>query len=66
MTPRKTQKTVTVAVVEDNADLCASMRGILDSTAGMSCIGTCNTGEEAIAKLPAMKPAVATPSRRRA
>lgn len=58
MTTRKTQKPVTVAVVEDNADLCASVRGILDSTDGMSCIAACITGEEALTKLPEVKPDV--------
>lgn len=58
MSVRKTHKTVTVAVVEDNAELCASVRGILDSTEGMSCIAACTTGEEALTALPAMKPEV--------
>jgi len=58
MTTRKTRKTVTVAVVEDNADLCASVRGILDSTDGMICVATCTTGEEALGQLPALKPDV--------
>jgi len=58
MSIRKTQKTVTIAVVEDNADLCASVRGILDSTDGMSCVATCTTGEEALTALPAVKPDV--------
>jgi hypothetical protein len=38
MSTRITQKSVTVAAVEGNADLCATVRGILDSTDGMSCI----------------------------
>lgn len=58
MTSRKPLKTVTVAIVEDNADLCASVRGIIDATDGMSCIAVCTTGEEAIAQLPQLKPDV--------
>ena len=58
MTSRKPRKTVTVAVVEDNADLCASVRGILAATDGMSCAAACTTGEEAITQLPLVKPDV--------
>ncbi len=58
MTSRPSNKPVTVAVVEDNAELCASLRGILDSTEGMGCAAVCTTGEEALAKLPALRPDV--------
>lgn len=58
MTSRKTRNTVTVAVVEDNADLCVSLRGIIDATDGMSCLAVCTTGEEALIQLPPLKPDV--------
>jgi DNA-binding NarL/FixJ family response regulator len=49
---------ITVAVVEDNADLRHSIREILAGTDGLSCVAACATGEEAIATLPALRPAV--------
>jgi len=58
MTSRKSEKPVTVAVVEDNAELCASLRGILDSTDSMRCAAVCASGEEAVASLPSVKPDV--------
>jgi DNA-binding NarL/FixJ family response regulator len=49
---------ITIAVVEDNNDLRNSIREILDGTEGVRCVATCATGEEAIAALPALHPAV--------
>ncbi len=49
---------LTVAVVEDNAELCNSLRGILDSTEGMACVAVCGSGEEALGTLPRLKPHV--------
>jgi len=49
---------VTVAVVEDNADLRNSIREILEGADGMGCVAACATGEEALATLPAMRPTV--------
>jgi DNA-binding NarL/FixJ family response regulator len=58
MTSKNPKKTVTVAVVEDNADLCASVRGILDTADGMRCVAVCTTGEEALIQLPPISPDV--------
>ena len=49
---------VTVAVVEDNADLRDSIREILEGADGLCCVAACATGEEALATLPALRPAV--------
>lgn len=58
MTSRNSRNTVTVAVVEDHADLCSSMRSILDATDHMRCVAVCATGEEAIIQLPPVNPDV--------
>ena len=49
---------ITVAVVEDNADLLNSIREILDGADGLCCVATCTSGEDAIATLPALRPTV--------
>jgi DNA-binding NarL/FixJ family response regulator len=57
MTGKKTGTTA-VAVVEDNAELLASMRGILDATPGMRCVAALTTAEQALDVLPGIKPDV--------
>jgi DNA-binding NarL/FixJ family response regulator len=49
---------ITVAVVEDNADLCVSLQGIINKTEGMRCLAVFTTAEKALADLPKLKPDV--------
>ena len=48
----------TVAIVEDNAGLGASLRRVVESTPECQCVGVWRTGEEAVAKVPAFRPDV--------
>lgn len=57
MSPSKADE-ITVAVVEDNADLRESLREILEGAHGMRCVAVCADGEEALARLPGLRPAV--------
>jgi DNA-binding NarL/FixJ family response regulator len=54
----KSKAEITVAVVEDNAELSRSIREILDGAGGIRCVATCTSGEKALAVLPALKPMV--------
>lgn len=47
-----------VAIVEDNARLGASLRRIVESTPDCQCVGVWKSGEEALAKVPAFHPDV--------
>jgi DNA-binding NarL/FixJ family response regulator len=47
-----------VAIVEDNARLAASLRRIVESTPDCQCAGVWKSGEEALEKVPAFKPDV--------
>jgi DNA-binding NarL/FixJ family response regulator len=49
---------ITVAVVEDNADLCVSLQGIINKAEGMRCLAVFTTAEKALADLPTLKPDV--------
>ncbi len=48
----------TVAIVEDNTSVAASLRRIVEGTPGFSCVGTWRTGEEALLKVPTFRPEV--------
>ena len=48
----------TVAIVEDNAVVGASLRRIVESTPEFQCVGVWRSGEEALAKVPAFRPEV--------
>ena len=48
----------TVAIVEDNAVVGASLRRIVESTPDCQCVGVWRSGEEALAKVPAFRPQV--------
>jgi DNA-binding NarL/FixJ family response regulator len=48
----------TVAIVEDNAIVGASLRRIVESTPEFQCVGVWRSGEEALAKVPAFRPEV--------
>ena len=48
----------TVAIVEDNAVVAASLRRIVESAPDCSCVGVWRSGEEALEKVPAFRPDV--------
>ncbi|HEX8297313.1 MAG TPA: response regulator transcription factor [Chthoniobacteraceae bacterium] len=48
----------TVAIVEDNAIVGASLRRIVESTPDLQCVGLWRSGEEAVEKVPAFSPEV--------
>ncbi len=50
--------TVSVALVEDQKDLCRSWVKIIESFEGFDCICTCASAEDALAAIPEAKPAV--------
>jgi len=47
-----------VAIVEDNAPLGASLRQIVDSTEDLQCVGVWTSGEDALKKIDAFRPDV--------
>jgi len=49
---------VTIAIVEDNDGMRASLEKIIKSDADMQCLGTFSTGETAVRNLPALRPRV--------
>lgn len=51
-------KPITVAIVEDDAGIRRSLEAILEQDEALECIGTFGSGEEALAKLPALMPKV--------
>lgn len=48
----------TVAIVEDNAGLGASLRRVVESAPDCECMGVWRSGEEALIKVPAFRPQV--------
>lgn len=48
----------TVAIVEDNAGLGASLRRVIESTKHCQCVGLWTSGEEALTKAPLFQPQV--------
>ncbi len=49
---------ITVAIVEDNPGLGASLRRIVESMPESQCVGVWRSGEEALTKIPAFRPQV--------
>jgi DNA-binding NarL/FixJ family response regulator len=49
---------ITVAIVEDNSGLGASLRRVVESTPDCQCVGVWRSGEEALTKVPAFRPQV--------
>lgn len=47
-----------VAIVEDNDAVREGLAQLVDAREGMTCVATCRDGEEAVNKLPSMKPDV--------
>jgi DNA-binding NarL/FixJ family response regulator len=58
MSKQPVSKTIGVAVVEDDAGLRRSLRKTLEEGAGTRCVAAVGSAEEALEKLPAIKPAV--------
>ncbi|MGV3531729.1 MAG: response regulator [Chthoniobacteraceae bacterium] len=48
----------TIAIVEDNVGISASLRRIVESTPECLCVGVWHSGEEALTKVPAFRPDV--------
>jgi DNA-binding NarL/FixJ family response regulator len=48
----------TVAIVEDNPGLGATLRRVVESTPDCECVGVWRSGEEALVKVPAFRPRV--------
>lgn len=51
-------QTSTVAIVEDNSALGQSLRKVIESSEGLSCLGVWTSGEEALKKVDAFRPDV--------
>jgi len=49
---------ITVCIVEDDAELRESISGFIDGSPGYTCLGAFRTGEEALKAIPALAPAV--------
>jgi DNA-binding NarL/FixJ family response regulator len=58
MSKQPASKTIGVAVVEDDAGLRRSLRKSLEEGPGTRCVAAVGSAEEALEKLPAIKPAV--------
>jgi DNA-binding NarL/FixJ family response regulator len=56
--PKVEEGQITVGIVEDNAIIRNSLIKLVGSTSGFCCVGACSSGEEAIEKLPGLKPQV--------
>lgn len=51
-------KNIKVAIVEDDAVIRTSLQQLLQQTPGLTCAAVCNSGEEALRRLPAVRPEV--------
>jgi DNA-binding NarL/FixJ family response regulator len=49
---------ITVAIVEDDPRIRRSLQAILEQDAGLECVGTFASAEEALSRLPVLKPKV--------
>ena len=52
------QRTITVAVVEDDTDICQGLASLINNSSGFICVATCPSAEEAIVGLPEKQPDV--------
>lgn len=52
------KKTITVAIVEDNSALANGLKKIVESSDDFQCLGVWTSGEEALPKIDAFRPAV--------
>ena len=55
---RKFFMTVRIGIVEDSAPISNNWVKMLDAHAGFRCVGAFRTGEDALQKLPALRPDV--------
>lgn len=51
-------KKISVCIVDDNRDLRNALEEIIDMSEGFECVGTIGTAQEAIARIPQLKPDV--------
>lgn len=58
MSKQPAAKIIAVAIVEDDAGLRRTLRKSLEDSAGTCCVGAVSSAEEAIEKLPALRPDV--------
>jgi len=56
--PRTTRSTISVALVEDQKDLCDSWVRIIEAFGGFACTCTCGSAEEAVRSIPEARPDV--------
>src|ERR1700742_3543591 len=56
--PRTARPAITVALVEDQKDLCDSWVRIIDAFGGFACTCTCDSAEEAVRSIPEARPDV--------
>ena len=56
--PRTSRSAISVALVEDQKDLCDSWVRIIEAFGGFTCICTCASAEEAVRAIPAARPDV--------
>lgn len=56
--PQMLSAMTSIAIIEDNAGLGASLRRIVERTPECQCVGVWRSGEEAVAKVPAFRPDV--------
>lgn len=57
-TTMRKKMSIRVCIVEDDAGLRESISSFIDDTAGFECLGAFRTGEEAVAGIPTLQPAV--------
>ena len=49
---------ITVAIVEDNADICEDLERVVSNAAGFACAGCCRTAQTALRRIPLLRPDV--------
>jgi len=52
------QSMITIGIVEDNRDLRASLKRMVDNAPGYRCVCVCGSAEDALREMPAAKPEV--------
>lgn len=49
---------ITVAIVEDNADICEELERVVSTAPGFACAGCCRNAQTALRRIPLLKPEV--------
>jgi DNA-binding NarL/FixJ family response regulator len=57
-TERTEQRMITIGIVEDDAVVRESLSRLIGKAHGFQCLATCTTGEEALERMPAVRPHV--------